>query len=247
MKIKTLFSVAIAAFATSFVSADQGDVMITFSTPGPDKYADGQVVVDGEWYALCWSKDGSFDGITTGCKAIAADEEVVLAAPLAKGGKCPFVAFEFPRNNKYNSGKFSVQLLDTRKNGQPAASVNGLPAFVKEASIAAVAEKGGAMSVAAVATATAGSVAWVQPTLESGKQAEVDQNLVKILSFEIGEANVQVKVENQTGATFIVKSGETVDQMNSYKVAPTATVESDTATFVIPKGNAKFFSVGALK
>ena len=49
--------------AACFGGAD--DELITFSTNGSeqDRYADGQVVLDGECYALVWSQDGAFEGI----------------------------------------------------------------------------------------------------------------------------------------------------------------------------------------
>ncbi|MBQ8125761.1 MAG: hypothetical protein IJ173_07735, partial [Kiritimatiellae bacterium] len=44
-------ALSLAAFAA------QNDALVTFSTKGPDCYADGTTVLDGECYALCWSKD----------------------------------------------------------------------------------------------------------------------------------------------------------------------------------------------
>ena len=60
MMLAGLVLVAGLAFADG---AD--DTLITFSTNGaePDRYADGQIVLDGECYALVWSKDGVFDGL----------------------------------------------------------------------------------------------------------------------------------------------------------------------------------------
>ena len=62
MKIGILstFFLAIACVA----GAGTDDTLIAFSTKGPDRYADGTTVLDGECYALVWSIDGNFDGFS---------------------------------------------------------------------------------------------------------------------------------------------------------------------------------------
>ena len=104
-----------AACAALFAVAAQNDIVVTFSTPGPDKYADGSSVLDGECYALCWSKDFAKFAITADGRGENGD--VVVAAPVAKGGRCPTVMFEVDAesaNTKYAGGKWAVYLLDTR-------------------------------------------------------------------------------------------------------------------------------------
>lgn len=60
------------------------DYVATFSTPGPDRYADGTVVADGECYALVWSPKGStFAGFSADGTTVSSADRVVLAAPLA--------------------------------------------------------------------------------------------------------------------------------------------------------------------
>ena len=49
-----------ALFAVASAAVFAGDLLISFSTPGPDKYADGTQVLDGEYYSLVYTKaDGS--------------------------------------------------------------------------------------------------------------------------------------------------------------------------------------------
>ncbi len=95
---------ALAALVSAAVFAGQNDLLITFSTPGPDKYADGSVVLDGESYALVWTPNAGGDSLT------------VLLAPFAKGGKCQPTLFSIDESNvsKYDDGTWSVYLLDTR-------------------------------------------------------------------------------------------------------------------------------------
>jgi hypothetical protein len=96
--IAVLFALLIAS-----VFAGKDDLLILFSTQGPDKYADGSVVLDNECYALVWT---AADGTQT----------QVLAVPAAKDGKCVPVFFEIDEADiaKYQGGTWGVFLLDTR-------------------------------------------------------------------------------------------------------------------------------------
>ncbi len=99
---KTL--VALFAMASAAVFAGANDLLISFSTPGPDYYADGKQVLVGERYALVWT---AADGTKT----------PVLVYPGATAeGNCPPVLFIVDENDigKYNGGTWGVYLLDTR-------------------------------------------------------------------------------------------------------------------------------------
>jgi len=102
--------------AASF--AGMNNVVVTFSSQGPDKYADGTPVIDGECYALVWTPDGAeFAGIAGDGKAIS-PSKVAIAAPVAKNGKCPLVQFQIEevyRNQNFPGGTWGVYLLDTRR------------------------------------------------------------------------------------------------------------------------------------
>lgn len=116
--MKKMFIAGFAALASVAAFAAANDVLITFSTPGPDTYADGTTVLDGERYALCWSKD--FAKFAINADGTVENGYMVIAAPVAKGGRCPTVVFEVSAANaesKYKGGKWAVYLLDTRKFG----------------------------------------------------------------------------------------------------------------------------------
>lgn len=102
--------------ATSFAGIN--NVLVSFHTSGPDKYADGTTVVDGEIYALVWTPAGAtFAGINADGSAIA-PSKIAKKAPIARGGKCPNVTFQIPEedaNANYPGGTWSVVLLDTRR------------------------------------------------------------------------------------------------------------------------------------
>ena len=101
MKIRTKYlSVAAAVMLCGAAFAGQDDAVITFSTTA-DYYADGTPVKDGEFYALCWSADASFDGLTAQGAAVNAEEKVlakiqnkVLSMPASlEGGKTQIYSF----------------------------------------------------------------------------------------------------------------------------------------------------------
>ncbi len=135
--MKKLLSIGCAVMAMgAFAAAD--DVLISFSTPGQDKYADGNPVLDGECYALVWTTGAQFGGINTDGTCVNKDDAIVLLAPLAKNGKCPPVVFEIDSavyaEKKYAEGKFGVYLLDTRVKTEAGTAlapiVDGKPQLV---------------------------------------------------------------------------------------------------------------------
>lgn len=116
--MKKSFALVFAVLVAGVLFAGKNNVVIQFSTVGPDKYADGAPVKDGETYALVWTPtDSVFQGINADGTA-AGDSKVVLKAPFAKGGHCPNILFQVDEgyaNEHYNGGTWGVYLLDTRK------------------------------------------------------------------------------------------------------------------------------------
>ena len=133
--MKKILMTILAMIAASTVLANQGSVLLTFSTIGPDRYADGTTVKDGERYALTWTRTGAtFAGITLEGKAAGdqTDNVVLTVKKLAKGGHCMEYVYEVPAakvDTYVGKGTFSVHLLDTRiADGTPggkAVGVNG--------------------------------------------------------------------------------------------------------------------------
>ena len=107
------------------------DRLARFSTPGPDRYADGSIVVDGECYALVWSPAGrAFSGFNADGTAASAVDRVVLAGPLALGGRCRDAVFQIPAKEyeSLKNGVWAVCLVDTRNlAGVPVGVKNGKP------------------------------------------------------------------------------------------------------------------------
>jgi hypothetical protein len=118
MEKKFCFSLLCSLLSVTLLNAETGadDAFISFSTKGPDRYADGSIVRDGESYALVWSKDGNFDGFTASFEPIDANDKIVLSGALAKDGRCPNVLFQVPAKmaQELAAGVYGVYLLDTR-------------------------------------------------------------------------------------------------------------------------------------
>ena len=117
---KALFGLCLLSAAVSFGGVN--NKVIAFSTQGEDKYADGTRVLDGEYYALVWTKNGAtFEGIDTSGKIVGDEKEnaILLKAPVAKDGRCPFIQFEIDETyyaeHGLGGGTLAVYLLDTRK------------------------------------------------------------------------------------------------------------------------------------
>ena len=116
-RLMTMLGVAGLAVA-SFAAVD--DTLISFSTPGPDKYADGSDVLAGECYALVWSADGVFEGIKADGTTVDPADKVVLLAAVAKQGEkgtyCPPLLYQVDAELAATlaNGVYAVYLLDTR-------------------------------------------------------------------------------------------------------------------------------------
>ena len=114
-----------------FAYGSMQDRLARFSTPGPDCYTDGTIVMDGECYALVWSPAGTtFSGFNADGTAASSRDRVVLAGELAQDGRCPDAVFQIPAK-EYEAlagGEWTVCLVDTRNlAGVPTGVRNGKP------------------------------------------------------------------------------------------------------------------------
>ena len=129
---KIMMLLAMAAGLAVFAD-EQQDTILSFSTTGPDTYADGKRVADNECYALVWVKTGeSFAGFTAqGGLEDGVNNELVYVIAAAKDGRLgnqTFIVSAADMAGKYagsTRANFSLYLLDTRDgNGVPAVPVN---------------------------------------------------------------------------------------------------------------------------
>lgn len=233
----TAVTLAVGAFA------DAANVLVSFSTEA-DYYADGEKVLDGEWYALCWSPRETFGGITLDVKPVVEGDKILILAPLAEKGRCPETIFEVdsadvPKGN----GNYFVYVLDTRDvdgnvaksddNGDvsvPSTTMNGAVAKTTGFTTSAVlGTKGRVKDTASVAVA--GDVAWapVQP---------------KITGFEVcNNSTVKITVAGvMKGIQYDVSMGSSIKDMSCFKGAEFA-AEDGKATFRVKSEDARFFQI----
>ncbi len=110
---KTIISLLAAVAATAVIAAEN-DTIVTFGTKGPDTYADGKTVLDGERYALVYADDAS--AVTIAADGAISGGTKVAVVALAKGGCLPTVGFQVSAKLIDNPVRdnFRLFLLDTR-------------------------------------------------------------------------------------------------------------------------------------
>lgn len=235
---KFCFTLATAVFAAG-AFADAANVLISFSTTA-DTYADGSPVKDGEWYALCWSPRETFAGLDLNYNTLKSDEKLLILAPLAKDGRCPYVLFQIDSKEAPKGGNYFVYLLDTRDvTGASPAS-----AKTDETSGRCVPDgvvNGSAEAQSFTASASVGSNIATGASAANGSWSAVQP---KITAFEVNDAKVKITVAGMMkGLTYKVNMGEDLDDMKSFDVKSQA--ENGEAFFLIEPKDARFFKIVA--
>ena len=233
---KTMLSM-FAAMAATAAFAAANDVLVTFSTPGPDKYADGTTVLDGERYALCWSKD--FSQFKINPDGSAEGGAIVISVPVAKNGCCPTMMFEVDADlvaKKYTGGEWAVYMLDTRKFGATGA-------VASVGSMDAVKTFGAVGNSVAVATGSAGGL--LGGVSGAAKTATGDVAAPQITGIRVFEGNVYVTVKGAPYLGYGLTAGDTPAKVDADVANATAgATGADEVTIVTPvKDGGQFFKV----
>lgn len=226
---------ATLALAASMTATAGVDVFVTFHTEGPDRYADGSPVLNGERYALVWSRDGVFEGVTADGEPVDPRDRVVIVAGVASGGRCPHVLYQLPAATAaaLSGGVCDVVLFDTRVGGELSHSpdvVNGwtrTTAGVKmSGSYAAAMDDDGTSHVASGAVAP-------PPDVEQPR----------ILSMRVDGGYVMMQVDNLRGY-MRVNGGPAIGSFGALTGATVADGGDEPVTLVVPKtGDSGFFKV----
>ncbi len=249
---KVVVSMLALAFAAATFAA-QNDLLISFSTKGPDTYADDSIVMDGECYALVWTPD------KVASAAIAADgtavngAEIVLVAPVAKNGKCPNVVYRIDAKrveSEFANGSWSVYLLDTRKYSyaKDGSSVVTLAGLKNDGSVKLV----NATSIvgdAALKAASGDNVslsASVATSAAIGTELPADVPKPTIAGIEVKGGNVYVTIENAVPyLAYDLTTGDTPDAVTESVDRPCTGSDDGTVVLVAPaKEGGAFFKVG---
>lgn len=223
MKKILVISMVLAA-AMAFGAAN--DSLITFSTKGVDRYADGTKVLDGECYALVWTKRGeAFGGFNANGTLRSENDQLVCVAGLATNGRCPTTIFEIPANeaSQYDDGMFALYLLDTRIRNEdgsvgvsmagrfskfPPNAVNAVLVVPKDNQAAKVAAGGGSV--------TGDAVEMSKASIDVHTQIQPP----KITAIIPNGANVVLKVEGlEPTADYFVVSGSSPTEFDMTKKA----------------------------
>lgn len=237
----TLFAL-LTGLATA---AGLNDARLSFSTQGPDRYADGTTVLDGECYALVWSKDDRFDGFAADGTCLDSEDRIVLTAPVARDGRCPPVLFQIPAETAAacDGGRFAVYLLDTRVTAEdgtvkPRGTQNGAAALVNGygAATATVRTSGFAprQNMAERIRDTPGQ----QATAVSAAPAACTQP--KIKSLRVDGDNVYLTVENLKGY-MRVHGGPDIRTPDTTGAATETSGTAEDVILVAPKNGTRGF------
>jgi hypothetical protein len=236
--MKKLITLGFAAIAAGATFAAANDLLITFSTPGPDKYADGTTVLDGERYALCWSTD--FSNFAIKADGTAEGGVVVLKAPVAKGGRCPTTVFEIDAGYaaaNFPAGEWAVYMLDTRKFASDGtATLAATSTKVNTAGLVGTSVSVGSGTLASLTGATGAAT-----DLPAG--AEVAQPT--ITGIRIVEGKVFVTVKGAPYLAYGLVEGDTPSNVNTDVAGATSKASGEEEITIITdvKDGGAFFKV----
>ena len=246
--MKNLFTGLFVMLALGVIAAECNDTTVYVWTNGPDKYADGTTVLDGERYALCWSA-GEFAGFKADGSLVNAEDVVIEIASLAKDGKCRDYIYAIPYEiaSLLKGGNFSLWLLDTRvfaEDGkvsfaaQDGAKVSAIAGAAKVGATIKVTSTSGKSSVGdAVVSAVPTGVPADAPAPEI-KSIKVDQS-AKLVYIEVANTKPYITYDLAAGdKPNVLEKGKAQHPVNG------AATAEDTITLIKPvKEGGEFFSV----
>lgn len=239
---KLILGLSVLGAAASLSAAEITCSSISFKTVGPDTYADGTTVLDGECYALVWSADGVFEGIKADGTPVDAADKVLAIFPCAKGGACAEQYVEIDNDLKFGEtfaidGMFGIYLLDTRKFGEEGAVTVGKTNGINKASPAVVSVKATQITVGSVAAPETAIAA----TDTAALPADVEDPV--ITDINVGADFVTITADKTSPlANYAVQTGDTV-AADGFTGTPKAGNGKITLVIEKPKGDSAFFKI----
>lgn len=236
---KTLFMSLIAAAASSAIAADMNSKLVKFAAEN-ETYKDGAPVLAGEWLALCWSADGTFDGLKADCTPVDSADKVIRVIKWAEEGCCPPIVFVLDGDDVKTEGFYNVVRLDTRVSATAVAAANdtGLPEFVNATMVEDYA-----------ADASAGSVGSTVAVSAAGSTFNVEDTVVTPASLTILTTGQNAKVTAinlNPLVTYCIKSGKTLSLENA-PVTVDKSVFDRSAEVTFSFEDANFFKLDVVK
>ena len=201
--LKKIVMLLAITFCLACVYGSMQDKLARFSTLGPDCYADGTIVRDGECYALVWSPTGTtFSGFNADGTPVSSNDRVVLAGALAQGGRCRDAVFQIPAKEyeALEGGEWAVCLVDTRRvDGVPAGVKDGKPVRVNRWGVVfdGVTITDAASARPRLAAATPGGTRSSASAVRATNLSAVPQNLLppQITAIELADGEVWLAVD----------------------------------------------------
>ena len=249
-----------AGLCAGTLLAGMNNVVIQFSTVGPDKYADGTTVMDGECYALVWTPDGAtFGGINSDGEAIGENDKgqkctVAVKATIAIGEKCPNVQFQIDETYadvNYPGGTWGVYLLDTRKfaTEEVTVTVDGKEVKQTKVKVDAVGNKvatgvGGTVSGYGQVVANVGrslSSAGAKDGVVQSIPAGIQPPTIKDFKVVNGMAYLYLK-DTSSAVSYGVAAGQAPDTLKPVSQQPVQGGGNETIIITPAAGAAGFFS-----
>ncbi len=223
-KTAKIMAVAAVVMCAACAFGSVQDKLARFSTPGPDRYADGSIVQDGECYALVWSPAGTaFAGFNADGTPVSSRDRVVLAGALAQDGKCRDAVFQIPaaEYEALKGGEWAVCLVDTRNlAGVPTGTRNGKPVRVNRWGIISggVNITDASSTKPRLAAATGGSRLSRPSVARATNLSAVPPNLMPptITAIDVGDGEVWLAVDGTVPyLSYTIVSGETPNDLKA--------------------------------
>lgn len=238
MSITKFFALAAVAATTVSAFALDTDKVLWFPKSG-HTYSDKTAVTGNEWYALCWSQDGVFEGINPDYTAMDAGDKVLLVDwfPNSPKGR-----FNIPASWGITTGQFCVILLDTRDaNGVPAeADADGKPVRMT----AAIASS--TMSVITTSAATATTAKAPVANADWGATNPQPATPAKIISINPSADgdNVEFVIDDTCpDVRYDLMAGSEPGKLDKKYVANEPKKGEGQITITAPKNEAKFYQL----
>lgn len=185
-----------AAYAAATVGGVPA-ATVSFGTPGPDYYADGSQIVDGETYYLLFVPTGATFAIDN--EGTVTGGATLVHTGKAKDGRCGEVIVEL--KNVYTNGTFQMVVLDTRDgSGTPTGDI------VVSYGAAAPADVPGKETPPA--TLKAAPVVSGGVVVDTGAVVDPTLPAPKITGFSIGDGKITLKADAPGGVYYSVSVTE---------------------------------------
>ena len=219
------------------------------STTGPDYYKDGVTqAVDGEVYALVWTKDGApaFE-IDAAGNVLSEGSKVIKMVSIAKDGKCPPVLFVLTGENAdITGGTFSLYLLDTRSKAEDGTEKVAMFADNKIVVCNSYEKLGSGVKISDSLALGAADAAKGGKSA-SGTPPPPVENPAKISGITVKNGQVYVEIENAIPSIrYAISAGKTPAASDKILANGVNGVPGGKITLVVDKADAKdynFFKV----